>query len=59
MGWMIQEKLAGRRNDSNNPKGRVPRALPVGECIGGDMKCRIEAWRRGYPDMVYIGQSIT
>ena len=24
---------------SNNPKGRVPRALPVGECEGGDMVC--------------------
>ena len=22
---------------SKNPKGRVPRALPVGECKGGDM----------------------
>ena len=24
---------------SNNPKGRVQRALPVGECEGGDMVC--------------------
>ena len=24
---------------SNNPKGRVTRALPVGECEGGDMVC--------------------
>ena len=22
-----------------SPKGRVPRAMPVGECIGGDMVC--------------------
>jgi len=22
---------------SNNSKGRVPRAVPVGECVGGDM----------------------
>ena len=25
------------RHPSNNPKGRVPRAMPVGECSGGDM----------------------
>jgi hypothetical protein len=24
---------------STNPKGRVPRAMPVGECEGGDMVC--------------------
>ena len=27
------------KGSSNNPKGRVPRAMPVGECIGGDMVC--------------------
>ncbi len=31
-------KLPGNKLQiSNNPKDRVPRALPVGECIGGDM----------------------
>ena len=44
---------------ANNPKGRVPRAMPVGECKGGGMRCRIDAWRRSYPDMERIERSIT
>ena len=31
--------LAELEDFSKGPKGRVPRAMPVGECIGGDMVC--------------------
>ena len=41
---------------SNNPKDRVPQALPVGECEGGDMVCirrgNLSIWERSLSNRV-------
>jgi hypothetical protein len=42
---------------SNNPKGRVPRVYPWVNVGDGDMRCRINAWKFGYPGIQHIGQN--
>jgi hypothetical protein len=36
--WYGREVVGNKGGDLRSPKGRVPRALPVGECGDGDMR---------------------